>query len=160
MRDIGRPRCSARALEIMKPSLTAIILVASLSACDQAAEDRAAQQAAESVRKGNQALRTLSEQVKEGSSDVATAAKSGAREVGERLSDATITARVKTALLADPSIEGMKIDVDTEDAVVTLRGTVADVGLSARAQDIAQRVDGVRSVRNTLVAQPTPRPSR
>lgn len=131
----------------------AVMLLVFLAGCDQAGEDRAAQQAAESIRKGNQALRTLSEKVSEGSSDAVAAAKGGAKEVGEHLSDASITARVKAALLADPSVEGMKVDVDTEEAVVTLRGTVADAALSARAEDIARRVDGVRAVRNTLVVQ-------
>ena len=35
------------------------------------------------------------------------------KTVGETIDDATITARVKTALLNDPQVGGMKIDVDT-----------------------------------------------
>lgn len=145
----------------MRLSIGGVLIAAGmLAACDQAAEERAAQQAAESVRKGNQALRNLSDQVKEGSSDVAAAAKSGAKEVGAELADATITARVKTALLADPDVEGLRIDVDTKDAVVTLRGTVADPAQSERALDIARRVDGVRSVQSALGMPSKPSPAK
>ncbi len=138
--------------------VSGLIVVGMLGGCDQAAEDRAAKQAAESVRESNQALRQLSEQVKQGSNEVARAAKSGAKEVGEHLSDAAITARVKAALVADPSVDGMKIDVDTRDAVVILRGSLPDATQSARAEDIAGRVNGVRSVQNTLKLE-TPPPS-
>jgi hyperosmotically inducible protein len=144
----------------MKCSLLSVLtLVGVLSGCDQAAEDRAAKQAAESVREGNQALRQLSEKVKQGSSEVARAAESGASKVGEHVSDAAITAKVKAALLADPSVDGLKIDVDTKDAVVTLRGALPEAAQSARAEDIAGRVQGVRSVQNDLKHdQPAPLP--
>ena len=42
------------------------------------------------------------------------------KTVGEMIDDATITARVKTALLNDPQVAGMKIDVDTTQGVVTM----------------------------------------
>jgi hyperosmotically inducible protein len=41
------------------------------------------------------------------------------------LTDAAITATVKTALLADPLSSGLKIDVDTANTVVTMTGTVS-----------------------------------
>src|SRR5262245_763191 len=46
------------------------------------------------------------------------------RTLGERLDDASITANVKGALLDDPSVKGLKIDVDTRDGVVFLTGSV------------------------------------
>ena len=46
------------------------------------------------------------------------------KTVGETIDDATITARVKTALLNDPQVGGMKIDVDTTEGVVTMSGIV------------------------------------
>ncbi|MGH9314898.1 MAG: BON domain-containing protein, partial [Vicinamibacterales bacterium] len=35
------------------------------------------------------------------------------KTVGETIDDATITTRVKTALLNDPDVGGLRIDVDT-----------------------------------------------
>ena len=42
------------------------------------------------------------------------------KSVGETIDDATITTRVKTALLNDPDVGGLRIDVDTFKGVVTL----------------------------------------
>jgi osmotically-inducible protein OsmY len=42
------------------------------------------------------------------------------KSVGETVDDATITTRVKTALLNDPDVGGLRIDVDTFKGVVTL----------------------------------------
>ena len=46
------------------------------------------------------------------------------KSVGETVDDATITTRVKTSLLNDPDVGGLRIDVDTFKGVVTLSGAV------------------------------------
>ena len=66
--------------------------------------------------------------------------------------DASVTAKVKTTLLADNQVGGMKIDVDTNNGVVTLNGNVTSPAEKARAEQLAQSVDGVRSVKNNLSA--------
>lgn len=66
------------------------------------------------------------------------------------MEDATITARVKTALLNDPQISATKIDVTTADGVVTLTGTVRSEAEAARAIDLARQVGGVKDVKSTL----------
>ena len=66
------------------------------------------------------------------------------------MDDATITARVKTALLNDPEIGAVKIDVATHDGVVTLSGSVPTKRDEARAVDLARRVQGVRDVVSQL----------
>lgn len=121
-----------------------------LAACDQAQEDRAAQQAAEAVHKGNQALRTLGDRTREGADRAANAAREGARELGATLSDTTITARVKAALLAEQSVDGSRVGVSTSEGVVTLTGTLVDSRQVQRAGEIALSTDGVKSVQNKL----------
>jgi osmotically-inducible protein OsmY len=64
--------------------------------------------------------------------------------------DATITAKVKTALLAEPQLKGLAIDVDTSQNVVSLSGTVASEQRRAEAERIARQVKGVKEVRNNL----------
>lgn len=66
------------------------------------------------------------------------------------LTDGAITATVKTALLADPLSSGLKIDVDTANAVVTISGTVASEAEKARAEEVAKASPGVSSVVNDL----------
>jgi osmotically-inducible protein OsmY len=76
------------------------------------------------------------------------------KTVGETIDDATITARVKTALLNDPQVGGMKIDVDTTLGVVTMSGVVKTQAEETRAVQLARNVDGVKDVKSTLQVNP------
>jgi osmotically-inducible protein OsmY len=76
------------------------------------------------------------------------------KTVGETIDDATITARVKTALLNDPDVGGLAIDVDTSLGVVTMSGVVKSPAEEQRAVAVARRVGGVRDVRSTLQVSP------
>lgn len=73
------------------------------------------------------------------------------KSTGEVIDDATITSKVKTALLADPDISGLKINVDTAGGVVKLKGEVKSMTLRKKAESIAKGVDGVKKVDNQLV---------
>ena len=64
-----------------------------------------------------------------------------------------ITTSVKTAVLAEPGLSSLKIEVDTKDGVVTLSGTVATQELKSRATQIAQNTNGVRSVVDNLAVK-------
>jgi osmotically-inducible protein OsmY len=72
------------------------------------------------------------------------------KTVGETIDDATITARVKTSLLNDPDVGGLRIDVDTFKGVVTLSGSVKTEQEAQKAIALARRIDGVTDVRSTL----------
>lgn len=76
------------------------------------------------------------------------------KTVGETIDDATITTRIKTALLNDPQIAGMRIDVDTFKGVVSLSGSVKTKEEEAKAVAIARKINGVRDVKSTLLIQP------
>jgi len=69
------------------------------------------------------------------------------------IDDATITTKVKTAVLAEPGLKTLQIDVDTKNGVVTLAGTVDTPALKERAQQVAQAVTGVKSVDNNLAVK-------
>jgi hypothetical protein len=64
--------------------------------------------------------------------------------------DATITAKIKTALVAAPGVPSLQIDVNTLDGIVRLEGRVDSPQARERAEAIAQSVGGVRSVENNL----------
>jgi hyperosmotically inducible protein len=76
------------------------------------------------------------------------------RPVGQTLDDATITTRVKTALLNDPQVGAQQIDVNAASGVVTLSGVVKTEGEKTRAVDLAKKVGGVKDVQTTLTVQP------
>ena len=75
------------------------------------------------------------------------------KTVGETIDDATITTRVKTALLNDPQVAGLKIDVDTTKGIVTMSGIVRSREEEQRAVQLARGVPGVQDVKSTLQVQ-------
>ena len=78
------------------------------------------------------------------------AASAAARDAAPVVADAGITAAVKTRLLADPDVAGLRIDVDTKDKVVTLTGNVKSAAQIAEAEKIARETSGVARVVNNL----------
>jgi osmotically-inducible protein OsmY len=77
----------------------------------------------------------------------------GGRAVSRTIDDATITTRVKTALLNDAVIDATKIDVDTAAGVVTLTGVVRSTEEETKAIELTRRVSGVRDVKSLLKIQ-------
>ena len=64
--------------------------------------------------------------------------------------DAAITAKVKAAILAEPGLKTLQINVDTKDATVTLTGNVDSDMLRDRAKQIAMSTEGVKNVVDNL----------
>src|SRR5262249_58971195 len=62
--------------------------------------------------------------------------------------DKQITKSVETAVGKDPQIN--KIDISTDAGVVVLSGEVPNITASAKASEMAHRVEGVKSVKNEL----------
>ncbi len=55
------------------------------------------------------------------------------------------------ALLWNPLTESFEINVEADDGVVSLTGTVDSYREKSEAEDVAQRTNGVVAVRNNLV---------
>lgn len=71
-------------------------------------------------------------------------------QAGAAIDDAAITAKVKAALIAEPGLSAMQIDVDTDKGVVTLSGSVDSLSTSEKAKTLADSVAGVKEVQNRL----------
>ena len=84
------------------------------------------------------------------SADVKDAAASKTESAKEYVSDATITAKIKTEFAADKQVSAMKIKVDTDHGVVRLSGNAATKDEADRAVAIAQGTKGVASVTNDI----------
>lgn len=74
------------------------------------------------------------------------------------IKDVGIGLAVKNQLLLDPEVEGMKVNVDTKDGVVSLKGQLPTEHEKQRAAAIAANVSGVELVKNNLVVNPEPAP--
>ena len=72
------------------------------------------------------------------------------KTVGETIDDTTITTRVKTAMLNDPAVGGLRIDVDTFKGVVTLSGRVKSQAEKDQAVALARTIGGVTEVKDAL----------
>ncbi|GBG15024.1 transporter [Novimethylophilus kurashikiensis] len=70
--------------------------------------------------------------------------------VTAKMDDAGITAKVKSALIADSDVKGLQINVDTSNGVVTLKGEAENQAQIDKAVAIAQKTDGVSNVVNQL----------
>jgi len=103
-------------------------------------------------------VRQASRELKADSRQLGKAIQNGAEKVDEKvgpvaqalLDDASITARIRAKLLADPEVKSFHIGLDTTDGRVVLNGTVATADQKAEAEKLASHTEGVKSVANLL----------
>ncbi len=74
------------------------------------------------------------------------------RSAGQTLDDAGVTAKVKAALVAESGVDGTKINVDTFNGRVTLKGEVPNKAQVDKAAQVARGIEGVKEVDNRLTA--------
>ncbi|MBL4742089.1 BON domain-containing protein [Idiomarina aquatica] len=83
--------------------------------------------------------------------DMGEAAKAQMEQAGDYLSDAQITAKVKTALFDNGGIDSANVSVETRDGTVYLSGTLASDNDVETAGQLAAGVEGVEDVENDIV---------
>jgi hyperosmotically inducible protein len=124
------------------------MVAVSLAACDQKPSiDKIGKEIDKAGSRVEQAANTAEKKIDQ-AGDVITE-KSAA--TGEALGDAALTAKVKSALIAEPGLNSLTIDVDVSGGIVTLRGTADTPANRDKAAQLASNVDGVKSVNNDLV---------
>lgn len=107
---------------------------------DADATASAAREAADATRQAAEAARQ--------------AAKNAADQATNKVADALITTSVHAELARDPKLSTLRIDVDTDNGRVALRGTAPDAAARERATQLASNVQGVVSVENQLTVEP------
>lgn len=65
--------------------------------------------------------------------------------------DAYLSDSIRSRLAADQIVKGGAIEVDVKDGVVTLKGKVEEEKQKSKAEKIAKKVNGVKSVDNQIV---------
>jgi len=78
------------------------------------------------------------------------ATENAANKAETVIEDSVITAKVKSALLADASVKGLAIEVETQRGTVTLSGNAKSESERMRAESLATGIEGVRSVVNRI----------
>lgn len=97
---------------------------------------------------------TAIEKTKEGAEKVVDKTKEGLSKTGEVITDAWITTRVKSKFVGEDLLKDSDINVDTNDHVVTLKGSVMSAAARARAVEQAKEVEGVHKVVDLLTIGP------
>jgi len=84
-----------------------------------------------------------------------SASASAKESPGEYVDDAVITAKVKAAVLEEPSLKSAEINVETSKGRVQLSGFVRSRADINKAVEVAKGVKGVKSVKNDMILKGT-----
>ncbi len=123
--------------------------------------ERTEQAAAAAKANAEKAMQSAQVKVEEGAAkaevaarDAEAAARQAANSALAIADDAAITAQVSSGLAKEPDLSALKINVNTHNGVVTLKGPAPSQTAKDKAANIAQGVKGVSSVVNQLDVQP------
>jgi len=129
----------------IKLAVFAIAFCFGLAACEkQTSAENAGKKIDLAVEKAGEKLDKASEKLSE-----------QAAHVDKALEDASITAKVKAEIIADPNLKSLEIHVSTIGGVVTLSGLVDSKENSDKAKQIAAAVPDVKEVDNRLSVKST-----
>ena len=90
------------------------------------------------------------ERARETGAQIGETVAAGAASAQRALTQGSLTAKIKSKMALDDTIEAAQVDVDTNGSVVTLRGTVDSEAERTRALQLARETAGVTSVVNEL----------
>ena len=112
------------------------------------------QSGADMKAKTEAAFAKAGDALKNATENAEVSAKSAASKVINKVDDMAITAAISAELSKDAEIKLFRINVDTKDGLVVLKGTVPTVAVRERAAAVAKTFSGVQSVDNQLTVKP------
>jgi osmotically-inducible protein OsmY len=74
-------------------------------------------------------------------------------DTAKSIDDLALTGKVKSALIAEPNLSSLPIDVEAEKGVVTLNGKVTSDSDREKVASFVSSVDGVKAVKNMLAVE-------
>jgi osmotically-inducible protein OsmY len=90
---------------------------------------------------------------REAGAKIGEAVATGAAQAQQAVSEGTLTAKIKSKMALDDTIDAASIDVDTVGTVVTLSGTVRSQAAREKAVQLARETAGVTSVDDRLTVK-------
>jgi len=81
-------------------------------------------------------------------------AKRLGRSIGTGTNDGWLWTKTRAVLATTDDLRDSTINVDVDNAVATLSGTVATAAQKNKAGQVAKSVEGVKSVKNNLTVSP------
>jgi hyperosmotically inducible protein len=121
----------------------------------------AARARAIALAKATDGVKSVTDQLRIGTSDAATAgARTGAaaREAtgttGRAVTDGWIKSKIYSQYITEDALDDSDLDIDVTKGAVVLSGTVKTEAGKTRAEAIAKTTEGVKSVKNNLKVTP------
>lgn len=130
-------------------------LALGLAACSKTEDATVGQRLDSAVDRTEQAATEARIKAESAMQSAGTKMEQGSQSAMEKIDDATITAQVSAGLARDPDLSAIKINVDTVNGSVTLKGPATTPAAKERAETIASAVKGVTSVNNQLIVTPS-----
>jgi hypothetical protein len=90
------------------------------------------------------------ERIRDAGAEIAGTIGQNVGEAGAALTDARLTAKIKSKIALDDTLAGSRINIDTESAKVTVRGTARSAAQRDRALQLARETAGVTEVVDQL----------
>ena len=81
-------------------------------------------------------------------------AEKGGSTIGQGANDSWIWFKTKAALAASDDLRDSTINVDVDNDVITLKGSVATAAQKTQAETVAKGIEGQKGVKNELKVQP------
>ncbi|MES2960054.1 MAG: BON domain-containing protein [Pseudomonadota bacterium] len=135
----------------LTPLLASLIATVALVACNRPEEPRTAGQVVDqTVSKAEKQAKEVGAEVRAGTEKAADAMADAGAKTSNAVRDAAISVEIKAKLAKDPSLSALRIDVDTSEGRVALRGNAPTASARDRATQLAQAVTGVTAVNNEL----------
>ena len=131
-------------------TMGALIASLTLAGCNKAEQGDARNSANNTAGKVDNKARDVGKDAAVGLDKSKDAAANATTTMGEKIDDAVITTSVKTELAKDSKLSALKINVDTSNGRVALKGTAPSSDAREHATTLAKNVKGVVSVDNQL----------
>ena len=128
----------------------AMVASMALAGCSKADRQDAKSTSSDAVASAEQKAKEVGNDASNGIDKAKDAAANATSKMGDKIDDAVITTSVKTELAKDSNLSALKINVDTDNGRVALKGTAPTAEARDHATSLAQNVKGVVSVDNQL----------
>jgi hyperosmotically inducible protein len=154
---VSSQRQKDRAAEIARVSGISRVdnkIVVDASSADKDAVDKTKDAVDTAAEKTGKAVATAGEKSKEGVQTVGEKSKEGVQKASSEVTDAYILSRVNSKFVGVDVLKDSNINVDSDNQVVTLKGTVPSEAARARAIALAKETEGVKRVVDRLTVAP------
>jgi len=121
----------------------ALVVITGVAACDKPpSAEKVGERIDQAAEKAGDKFDNATEKLNETTEKTST-----------EIEDSLTTTKVKAAILAEPGLKSLQINVDTVEGKVTLTGTADSQESSDKAKELTASISGVKEVENQLIVK-------